>query len=82
MSDDVIFNEDPITTTSLGAKQGPFVKFLLRTGIVKTEGAAKAVLLVTGLVSFSLAVLIFVRTVNEEPINPNKHIPPSQVRQI
>ncbi len=76
MTNDVIFEEGPGTTVVFQNKQSPLVSFLLKIGIVKSEAAAHAILLTGGAVCISLAIFIFLRTVNEPGINPERDIPP------
>ena len=72
---DVVFEEDPIAPIS-ATKEGPIVMFLVHHGIVRSATGARVLLMLTGLVCFSLAAVVFFKTVNEPPLNTQKVIPP------
>lgn len=73
---DVVFDEQPIAPISARKSEGFLVMFLVRNGLVKSVAGARMVLLLTGLVCFSLAIFLFLRTVQEPPLNTQKVIPP------
>jgi hypothetical protein len=76
MSNDVIFDEGPMTSVVLQNRQSPLVSLLIQSGIVKSETGARVTLFAIGGVCMTLALVIFLRTVNEPGINPRRDIPP------
>ncbi len=73
---DVVFDEQPIAPISARKSEGFLVMFLVRNGIAGSVGSARVMLMVTGLICFSLAAVVFFKTVNEPPLNTQKVIPP------
>jgi hypothetical protein len=73
---DVVFDEQPMTPISARKTEGFFVTYLVHHGIAKTTEGARVILMIVGLICFSLATLLFFRTVNEPPLNVDKVIPP------
>lgn len=73
---DVVFDEQPITPISARKSEGALVMFLVRSGLARSVGSARAILLTTVLVCFVLATFLFLKTVQEPPLNTQKVIPP------
>ena len=76
MSNDVIFDEGPVTSVVFQSQQSSLVSFLLKSGLVKSEVMARTTLLVSGAIFITLALFIFLKTVNDPGINPERDIPP------
>ncbi len=73
---DVVFDEQPIAPIPVRKSEGVLVLFLVRHGIARSVGSARLMLLMTGLVCFSVAAFLFFKTVQEPPLNTQKVIPP------
>lgn len=76
MTNDVIFDEGPTTSVVFQSQQSPLISFLLKSGLVKSEVMARTTLLASGGVFITLALFIFLKTVNDPGINPERDIPP------
>ena len=76
MTNDVIFDEGPTTSVVFRNQQSSLVSFLLKSGLVKSEVMARTTLLASGAVFITLALFIFLKTVNDPGINPERDIPP------
>lgn len=78
---DVVFDEQPIVPISTRKSEGFLVTFLVQHGIVRSVGSARLILMLSGLIFFSLAASLFFKTVNEPPLNTQKVIPPGFASQ-
>ncbi|GMU74423.1 MAG: hypothetical protein AMXMBFR44_6200 [Candidatus Campbellbacteria bacterium] len=73
---DVVFDEPQLSPISARKSDGFLVMLLVRSGIAKSVASARVILLATGLICFSAALFLFLRTVNEPPLNTQRVIPP------
>jgi len=78
---DVVFENDDLTPIS-PTKDGAFVTFLVSRGLVKSAAGARVILILVGLICFSIAAALFFRNVNEPPLNTQKVIPPGFQSQV
>lgn len=71
----VVFDEQPVAPTVSATPRG-ITSWLIRNGIVRTEGQAALLLGIVSLACFVFAVIVFFKTVSEEPINPAREFVP------
>ncbi|MCR4274736.1 MAG: hypothetical protein NUW02_01670 [Candidatus Campbellbacteria bacterium] len=76
MTNDVIFDERSMSSVVLQGQRSPLVSLLIKSGLVHSEVTARVTLLASGAVFITLALFIFLRTVNDPGINPERDIPP------
>ena len=78
---DVVFYEKPMAPIPSKKSESVLVMFLINRGIVSSEATARFILLLVGLICFTLASIIFIKNINEPPLNTQKVIPPGFVMQ-
>ncbi len=73
---DVQFEDAGLPPIASRKSDGVFVNALVRWGITSSPAVARLLLVATGCFCFAIASMLFFRTINEEPLNAQREIPP------